>query len=75
MPVPGCFPFLFQRIHLRDVRCPIGPNRTMAASPLDQLKQTLGDQGLYNPPKGDSPASHDDATLLSVLLPFSFGTR
>lgn len=37
-----------------------------SCSPLDQLKGTLTEQGLYNPPDGHSPASHDDATLLSV---------
>jgi len=46
-------------------------------SALDQLKLTLTDQGLYNPPEGDSPASHHDATLLSVASYFLsfFGTR
>ncbi|KAI0274283.1 CRAL-TRIO domain-containing protein [Russula aff. rugulosa BPL654] len=39
----------------------------MPHSPLDQLKQTLTDKGLYSPPEGDSPASHDDATLLRFL--------
>jgi hypothetical protein len=49
----------------------LGP--CMASSPpLDQLKRTLADQGLYSPPKGDSPASHDDPTLLSVPSFFSF---
>jgi hypothetical protein len=49
----------------------------MPSSPLDELKRTLADQGLYSPPaEGHSPASHDDATLLSVPSPFlSFGTR
>ena len=40
----------------------------MASSSLDHLKQSLRDQGLYSPPEGDSPASHDDATLLSVAF-------
>lgn len=38
----------------------------MPTSPLDQLKETLTDEGLYSPPDGDTPPSHDDATLLSV---------
>ncbi|KAN0118395.1 CRAL-TRIO domain containing protein [Russula decolorans] len=39
----------------------------MASSPLDQLKRTLAEQGLYSPPDALSPASHDDATLLRFL--------
>lgn len=67
MHVPGCFPFHF--IHLLqqpNPAMPVFPNRDMPNSPLDQLKRTLTDKGLYSPPEGDSPASHDDATLLSV---------
>ena len=41
----------------------------MASTPLDQLKHTLADQGLYTPPHGLSPPSHDDATLLFVPSP------
>ena len=48
------------------------PDRAMASSALDQLKHTLSEQGLYSPSEGDSPASHDDATLLSVPLPLFF---
>jgi hypothetical protein len=43
----------------------------MAPSSLDKLKRTLRDQDqdLYTPPEGNSPASHDDTTLLSVAFP------
>jgi hypothetical protein len=41
----------------------------MASSSLDELKRTLRDQNLYIPPEGNTPASHDDATLLSVAFP------
>jgi len=44
----------------------------MPPSPLDVLKRSLRDEGLYSPPNGPSPASHDDATLLSVALPPPF---
>lgn len=42
------------------------------ASSLDELKRTLRDQRLYSPPEGNSLASHDDATLLSVPFPLLF---
>lgn len=47
-------------------------------SPLDQLKRILTDQGLYSPPKDDSPASHDDPTLLFVsfqLILLKYNTK
>ena len=31
---------------------------------LSELKRSLQDKRLYTPPDGDTPASHDDATLL-----------
>ncbi len=31
---------------------------------LSELKRSLHDKHLYAPPDGDTPASHDDATLL-----------
>ncbi|KAF8477977.1 CRAL-TRIO domain-containing protein, partial [Russula ochroleuca] len=37
-----------------------------------QLKRSLRDQGLYSPPEGISPASHDDATLLRFLRARNF---
>ena len=36
-------------------------------SELDTLKRTLAEQDLYTPPSPHFPASHDDATLLSVF--------
>ncbi|KAF8272637.1 CRAL-TRIO domain-containing protein [Lactarius quietus] len=36
-------------------------------SALSELKRSLQDKGLYTPPDGDTPASHDDATLLRFL--------
>ncbi|KAH8979901.1 CRAL-TRIO domain-containing protein [Lactarius akahatsu] len=38
-----------------------------ASDELNELKRSLQDKHLYTPPSSDTPASHDDATLLRFL--------